>query len=387
MYTTGAIQMIEKYPDSSDLYEVISSKTPYESTRKFFKKNGIFFVSNTRKDIAEYGCRFFLGHKDYWQMKQNIDIQNSLIKLSAIEIKSNEDLEAIRNVFQGLKGKVLTTSSNLRLTQANVINKDLLNCEIKYDHRVPGNLELLRKENKIVRFRIENKENRKIVLVINRKNEDYRMVKEALEKISKECAKSILKMSVQEITLDRFPIRHRIEFFDRLISFEYKDLRFEDVIYVRLGKGKLSASTELDSDLEEIEEQEEEMDELDEEIDEQADEEIIPEEDLKQISEALLKGTNLRSNKIVKKFEKSGYYFTGVTIKLSHTSEPLKLDVGIYFKPKPQRPEISLVKAYEIIDEKTIKTKLADDIQEKYIQLFWNAFQSEYFKFLQELSN
>jgi hypothetical protein len=107
MYTTGAIQMIEKYPDSSDLYEVISSKTPYESTRKFFKKNGIFFVSNTRKDIAEYGCRFFLGHKDYWQMKQNIDIQNSLIKLSAIEIKSNEDLEAIRNVFQGLKGKVL----------------------------------------------------------------------------------------------------------------------------------------------------------------------------------------------------------------------------------------------------------------------------------------
>ena len=101
--------------------------------------------------------------------------------------------------------------------------------------------------------------------------------------------------------------------------------------------------------------------------------------------EALLRGDNLRTNEIVKKFERSGYYFSGIIIKLAHKHDPLKIFVETLFKSKPVLPEINIKKSVEVIDDIENTKILPIDEQEKYLKEFWEILYKIYSGFIEEI--
>ncbi len=347
--------MIENYPDDLDVQEVILH-VPFGNVRNFFKKRGILYVVNNRSDIAAYCSRLFLGSDDYEEIKGYTDSPNNYKKISGIEIVTETDLQGISTKLADKKGTIFDEKSKLIIKEV-TYNKvgPSLDCVIYYQTNKPGMVDLLRKEERECKFKIEEKEGRKIILTHHQKNEDYAKIIETINNISQDLEESE-KILPQEITLERLPIPKRIEFFDRLISYDFDEWRLESVVSIKIRKS------------------------------DQLEEEEIPELELRGISEAALKGVNLRTNKIVKKFEKSGYYFSGTTVKLMHKTEPLKIQTEILFKSKPELPEIHIKGSVEIIDDMEIKKILPGDVQDKYLKDFWSILEGTYFKIIDELA-
>lgn len=349
IYINGVIQMIENYPDDADVYEIISSKMPFGNVRDFFKKRGMIYIVNKRTEVALYCSRLFLGFEDYEEMRSQTETKRNLKKISGVELKTPKELSEIATVLSSKKGDILDEKANLTLKEVVLQEDGTVKGVISYQSKNVGKVDLLRKEDRESKFEIEEREDRKIVLIHHDKNDDYVKILEAMDNISKDLSdeEGILP---QILTLERLTIPQRIEFFDRLLAYEYDDWRLENVISIKIRKG------------EELEDE-------------------ILERDLSGINEALLKGDNLRTNAVVQKFETSGYYFSGITIKLAHKREPIKISVEMLFKSKPELPEINITKSVEIIDDEEVKKILHGNEQNEYLKMFWGIFENIYFKF------
>lgn len=346
--------MIEKYPNNADIYEVISSKMPFGNSRDFFKKRGMMCVANRRTEIALYCSRLFLGFEDYEEMKSHTESENNYKKICGIELETVTSLPDLATTLSAKRGDTLDEKTKLMIKDVTSHGDGTVNCVISYQNKKIGKLDLLRKDDRECTFKIEERGDKKLVLTHHEKNEDYAKIIEVIENISEDLADDE-KILPQKITLEKFTIPQRIKFFDRLLSYNYGDWILENVISIKIRKG------------EELEDEE------------------FPEIELRGINEALLRGDNLRTNEIVKKFEKSGYYFSGIIIKLAHKHDPIKLFVETLFKSKPELPEINIKKSVEVIDDAEYKKILHINEQEKYLNEFWEILYKIYSGFSEEI--
>lgn len=103
-------------------------------------------------------------------------------------------------------------------------------------------------------------------------------------------------------------------------------------------------------------------------------------QDLQGINDAVLQGTNLRTNSFVIECEKLGYYFPRVIIKISHKKEPIMVDLEIQFKFRPDMPEISIIESY-IVEEEEIKPYSLDEkFRREILMDFFDKFVNSYTK-------
>jgi len=349
--------MIEKYPNNADIYEVISSKMPFGNSRDFFKKRGVMCVANRRTEIALYCSRLFLGFEDYEEMRSHTESENNYKKICGIELETVTSLPDIATTLSAKRGDTIAEKTKLMIKDVTSHDDGTVTCVISYQNKKLGKLDLLRKEDQECTFKIEERGDKKLVLTHHEKNEDYSKIIEVVENVSEGLADDE-KILLQKITLEKFTIPQRIEFFDKLLLYNYDDWILENVISIKIRKG------------EELE---------DEEFPE------IAEIDLRGINEALLRGDNLRTNETVKKFEKSGYYFSGIIIKLAHKHDPIKIFVETLFKSKPELPEINIKKSVEVMDDMENTKILPINEQEKYLKEFWEILYKIYSEFIEEV--
>jgi hypothetical protein len=344
----GGIEMIKNYPDAADISDIVSSQMPFGNVRDFYKKRGIIYVTNSREKIALYCSRIFLGSRDYEEMKTFIKTQRNFKRISGFQLETENDLEEIENILKNKRGEILDEKTKLMIKDIVAHGDGSLTGTLNYESKKIGKTELLRTDDRKINFKIEENIERKIVLTYHEKNEDHAMIINAIEYISRDLGDSE-KLLPHKPTLKRLIVPQRIELFDRLLQHDYEDWRVENVVSIKIRKG------------EEMEDEE------------------IPDKDLIGINQALLSGDNLRTNRIVKRFEKNGYYFSGITIKLIHKTDPIKILVEVFFKSKPEFAEIKINDSYEVTDGEESKNILPEYEQKRYLKNFWDILLQIYF--------
>ena len=340
--------MIENYPDDADISEAISSQMPFGNVRNFYKLRGIVYVTNSRERIASYCSRIFLGLGDYEEMKTFIETQKNFKRISGFQLETKNSLEKIENIMRNKRGEILNEKNKLMIKDIVSHGDGTLTGTINYQSKKIGKIDLLRTDYREINFKIEENIDRKLIITYHEKNEDHAMIVNAMENISEELEDSE-KLLPQKATLERLTVPQKIELFDRLLQYHFEDWRLENVISIKIRKG------------EELEDEE------------------IPDMDLRGINQAVLNGDNLRTNRIVKRFEENGYYFSGITIKLTHKSNPTKILIEVFFKSKPEFAEIKINDSYEVIDGEENRNILPEYEQERYLKDFWNILLQIYF--------
>lgn len=346
--------MIETYPDDSDIVELVSSMIPLTQTVNYYQRRGIFYVSDSREKIAPYCSRLLLGWADLEELRKKTESLRKNKRISGLILNTNSNVEDITSALREYSGASLNTRQNLKITNVNVLEDKSTEVTITYNTKDCGKIQLIRTDERECKFKLENKESYTQITMNHEKNEDHTMVLETIDLISKNLPEQE-KILPEKINLERLTILQRIEFFDKMLQYEYRDWRLEDVISIKIRRG------------EDIKDQE------------------IKEKDLRGIKEVVFNGDSLRGNSIVKRFEGNGYYFSGNTILLAHKKEPIKIEVELLFKVRPILPEIAIKKAFEIIEEKPERIPLDDSKQTEYLNLFWETMLGIYMGYLKEI--
>ncbi len=340
--------MIEKYPADTDLIEIITNKISLNNSREFFKSFGMCFITNNRSDIAHYGSRFLFGITDFEKLKEISEVRRNYRRISGIELKVSTSLN---DVFNNLSenNDILDETSSLKISDLVQKDENNLTGKIKYTKKHIGTVDLLREEKRECTFNIEETDSKKMLLIYHDSNEDFSKTVQAIEMVSENLTESNT-IEPFRINLEKLTLIQKIELFDRILQHSFDDWDLNDVISCKIRRGEDLP----DSD--------------------------IPDEDLKGIKEAFLRGENLRTNETVKKFERSNYYFSAMTIKLTHKEEPDIIHLEIYFKTKPDIPEIKINKSFELVDEEEIRHIIPQDQQKEILKYFWNLVQNKFFE-------
>ncbi len=340
--------MIEKYPADTDLFDIITNKISLSNSREFFKSLGICFIANSRSDMAHYGSRFLFGLTDFEKLKEISERKKNYRRISGIELKTSTSLtEVFNNLAENQD--VLDESSNLKISDLVQKDENNITGKIKYIKQHIGTVDLLREEKRECTFNIEETESKKMLLIFHDYNEDFKKSIEAIDIISENLTDSNA-IEPFRINLEKLTLNQKIELFDRILQHDYDDWDYDDVISCKIRKGEDLTDTD------------------------------ILDEDLKGIKEAFLRGENLRTNETVKKFERGYYYFSSMTLKLTHKEDPDIIHLEIYFKTKPDMTEIKINKSFELVDDEEIKHIIPQDKQKEILKYFWNLVQNKFFE-------
>jgi len=335
----------KQYPPDNEINDFFKNFINFENARDYFKKSGILFVTNKRSEIAKYASRIIYGFEDFEMMKSITSTKQNFNKISGFEIRTTKSIEELRVGFKN--GDVIKNENNLTIKTA-IVDPETHNIKVLYsfERKTPGKMTLISAEERSGEFNIEKGDDGtgKIVVFNHSKNEDYKTVTEIISTIGQN---EETKMDILPILLDRFDLKRRIDFLDKILQFEYDEWKFEEVISMRVRKGKR----------------------VDEELDDDTDKEF-----LEGINDAILNGHNLRTNPFVKKCETTGYYFPMVIMKMAHKTEPYKIHLEIQFKFRPDMPEINILNSFRVEESEEKAYVLDKKFQKESLDCFFHDF-------------
>jgi hypothetical protein len=137
--------------------------------------------------------------------------------------------------------------------------------------------------------------------------------------------------------LEKIPPEERVDLFTKFLQTHPDSWRFEKVL--ELGIKQSGESGDL---IEEESETVEDEEEIEEEID----------ENLRGITNAVLKGTGLRENQFVQDCLESGFYFSSVRGLFDDLDSTDSMELELKFKESPKKTfDVSIVDEYERTDE------------------------------------
>jgi hypothetical protein len=338
-----------EYPNDSEVLEFFNKFIGLENAREYFKSSGILFATNKHAEIAKYASKMIFGLEDFAMMKSLTSTKQDYSKISGFEIRTKKPIEEVRGFFQN--GSLVKTENGLTI-KTTTFDPESKNIHVSFsfDHKTPGKMNLISKEVRIGEFQIEPGDDgtAKIVVFNHSKNEDYAAVKDIVTTISQNKENDV---EIVSMTLDRFDLKTRIAFIDRVLKRKYANWDLEEVISIRVRKG------------EETEEAEE-----------------VQKKYLEGINDALLKGHNLRTNPFVKDCEKSGYYFPAIVMKMVHKTEPYRIHLEVQFKFRPEMPEVNINDSFLIEKDGEKPFQLEPDFKKEELNIFIHDVFSIYEK-------
>jgi hypothetical protein len=255
-----------EYPNESEISEFFNKFVGLENAKDYFKKMGVLFATNKSSDIAEYASRIIFGFEDFEMMKSITATKQSFDKISGFALKTGKSIEELREVFKS--GAVINDKNKLTIKNTTVDPKTQnIIVSYSFERKTVGKMNLISAEIRRGEFKIEKADENtgKIVIFNHSKNEDYGAVKEIINTLGQN---EDTKMDIVSMTLERFDLKGKIDFVDKVLQYEYKEWKLEEVETFRVKKG---------------EESEEELEELDKKF-------------LEGINDAILHGHNLRTN-------------------------------------------------------------------------------------------
>lgn len=352
---------LDRFPRATEVEEAVAKFIGPDYVRAFFQRRGILIVSLGREPFAEIGKRLFLDYDDFEELHDLATTGSPGRSISGFDLVPSDDDEDEAGVpdtdgFLEALAKTLETvsSPDYSLYELSIGKDNILQGTMEYQHRSPGKYELVGKVDSKVEFRVREKTSSSWeVLFFPERITDQKMLESVvIGSLSK-------GYQVRQHHLHHLPQKDRIEFFDNFLKYQFSEWHLEDVVGVKVRQPE---TAKVEDDLDDVS------------VEPNGEAEELEKDQLRSITEAILKGENLRTNPFVKQFEDSGYYFQAMTIRFKHAKTPVMIDLLVNFKLRPISLELSLDHMFRVVNGKLDKNSgLPRKKQLEILAKFWEV--------------
>lgn len=360
--------MITSYPDKNSLKEALSTELSISAVRQLCKNNGVFLLSNSKKDVTNTAHLFYWGFSDINKISELMEDSKNYKKSFQLTIDreaafiTNADSSTFNDFFSFISayrsGVAIQNGINFEtfvIDQSN--GTPHLKATVQYKKKRKGRVKLM--DEITHRFSFDAYEaNDKIIIDVV--FDDRNSVQVAKRIITDSVATSEEFCSPKQISLLSLTTSERVELFDRFFAFHLNNWKIEAVKSIKVQR---SEENESDND-EEVEEVENNF--------------------LTGIESALFSGSGLRTNPIVIDAVNKGYFFPKSTVMLEHRKDAVKLLLDISFNTDDLVLELSVITTYEIEDDRAYKNPIPPEEQEEALQYFHSVLSTIFTQLLSE---
>ncbi len=372
----------KKYPDAYDINELVKLRTTNPNAiRSFAAERGILVAGRGKEVMASTLSRFLLDHQSYMNLRYYAQGGVGKTSVSGFNIYdwSNptktthdiyKDIMKFREELANHKRSETRQGAEITIDPLQIVDESI-HTSYTYFRVVPGRIELLSYYEEKVEFNISPIADRRWrVLCQPKYNQDVETLQKLFSKIDKQ------SYQVYTISLDKFPIPQRINFFDRLLDHygkssppevEWRLIQVRGIVVKQADKKKAPTPEEeifdIDSDttLSELIEAEDKSDKK------------VRASDLRSITKAALEGENLRYNSFVQQCERAGFFFSSMTLELENKNTPEVIQVQVRFKEVPKMFEVILIKTVFNTEIGEIEGQLEPEREREVLQEFWKV--------------
>ena len=366
--------MIKKqFPTPYDVEQTMMFRTTsFDALKRFMLRRGLFIAGRGKQDIASFAANILFDHQDYMELRRIALGAEASASISGFTLRHKlhaVDVEILTSDIIRLRGSIASKSESFarrgepvpKLDMPVRHSSDLLDIHFEYEGVILGRVELMQRVESQVDLTMENIGGTQWrVVCYPQANQDVKRV----QKLFKQMAGG--GYEAYTISLEPFSREERIHFFDDLLQHYSRDGEwiFEQVTEITIRRPTSDLGDESlrleDEDSESLSfAGEQEIDEVDREY-------------VHSITQAILQGKHLRTNKFVQDCEKQGFYFLSMTLELSNRQTPEVVQVRIRFKLSPRMFEVILVSMAERDEMGERATTFPDDRQREVLKEFWS---------------
>ncbi len=349
------------------------STTSFDALKRFIQRRGLFIAGWGRQDIAGCAANILFDHQDYMQLRRIALGSEASASISGFTLRHRlHDIDAQRLISDiiRLRADIAQKSESLARRGEPIPKLDMpvqhsssfLGIHFEYERVIPGRVELIQRVQSQVDLTLESIGGTQWRIVCYpQANQDVKRIQKLLKRMAGG------EYDAYTISLEPLSRRERIQFFDDLLQHYSHDKEwiFEQVTGIVIRR----PTTDLGDDSLELEEEDSESPDFD------SDREIeeLDRKYVQSITQAILEGKHLRTNKFVQDCEVQGFYFLAMTIELSNKKTPELVQVRIRFKLSPRMFEVVLASMVERDEMGDRQAAFPDDRQREILKEFWNT--------------
>jgi len=302
------------YPTNYELKEVLSSITNRGFLNEFAQQKGIFITHVDTDTLAQEVSNLFLDNEDLEAIRKESYQSNSNHALSGFVVKSTDKKFDLKTNYQTIFDQAKFKFHQKPTQLVKIKDTNIYRGSIEYVKKKAGRIEFLQDEVSQFEFYMEEVgPGAWRVEVDGTRSTDSKELRDLIDEV--------ITKDTEVLILDQALLNTEssILFFDRLANEGMAaNYNFKTITHLSIKRGSVD----------------------DNEDGEETD--VVNSEDLVGITQAILKGENLRENQFVKQSVKSGYRFNAMTYEFAHKTEPYHLELKAEFKGRPKVFEVTI---------------------------------------------
>lgn len=346
--------MITEYTDCAELMRLITDqKIKPAAIKRYLSKQGIIFTATNAQTLADDIYTIFLGGQEMSNITQMIVSEGNYEKSTLInaKLKGSSDDTDILDFFADKFNAYRSSRFQGYVIEQPIKSGSELIVNMSYKRRLPGKNKLIQEETRYIHVAIRKKSKSEVAIDIRQPSSfDAQKALNILQAMTDSSEES--EVYLAHVNLDLLTEKNKVNFYDRLSAYNFGNWKLKTVVSITVKK----AATQEDD--------------IDEETAENDD---TTTGTLAGISQAVLNGSGLRSNKFVQNSIQQGYFISSMKYRYICTQEAGEFVVAINSKGENLRVDI--------------EKSFSDDDGKLYMQPFPKAQQDEIIKAFQEAAN
>lgn len=342
----------EKYPDDQDLRVVVEEKFGLKNTQKFLRQNSRLLVhAGAKKDLSKIFQRTYIGEEKLRLMKDEVLNKDSTEKATAFIVESEESDEELVDELIGYMNEEYKFHKNKELELKGVNTKeDGIDITLSYNRKTATKQKFLSSQDKTVEFSLDSKrdDGTRVGRQEYRNADEFHAVSDFFEGWEQRRVEERRELvQRQDISLKDIPdSKDRVKLVDSFLQEMHEDWKLDYLL--ELG---IEQEGQSEIDITEIESEDDEITE-----DEISDDDVS--QDLRRITNAVLKGKGLRESQFVNERVGQGdFYFSSFRGFLKNQSSSDRIELEIKFKKQPETFDLQINSAAEEDEEGGYESK------------------------------
>ncbi len=333
------------YPHQQELAEALHEFCNSTFLKKFSSQRGIYITNANLEEQSDFLSGIFYEHDDLELIRSVALGVHEKTTLSGFWVQSDDEKYDLVYELNKYVNEVVDENLKMKLGVITGNDTEGYKGSVHYQQNQPGKQLFLQGTPRDFDFYIKKMGDRDWEVIVDgeRSNDTKVMQKWLTKRLPRESG-------VVTIDQDQLTTKQTVIFFDELrdkgVSKEWRFLQVKRIALKR-------ESTETEDE----------------------DEQVIEQSSvLTGISQAILEGSDLRSNSFVKQCEEGGYRFTAMNYEYEHRKNPFLMEVRAEFKGRPKVFEIALEDHWRRtgLDEKIESTPLPQVEKVKLLSRFYS---------------
>lgn len=355
--------MTTEYTDCAELKRlIVDQKIKSSAIKRYLLSQGIIFTTSNADKLSEDIYTIFLGGQEIEKITQMIVDEGNYEKSTLLNAKLNNECAEtdILDFFTDRFNTYRSYASQDYKVEQPLRTETELNVRVSYKRKLPGKNKLIQEETRFLKIIIRKKSESEVAIDIRQPSSiDIQKALELLEVITN--GDGGAEVSLSHLNLNALTAKNKVAFFDKISAYIFKNWRLQTITGITVRKCEISGEDDLD--------------------------EVITEEDdvagaLTGISQAVLNGKGLRSNKFVKKSLEQGYYISSMNYRYTCLQEAAEFIISVSSKDKNLR--IDMEKSYCDLDGTLYIQPFTKILQNEIITDFQTAANNIFYKLIEE---